>query len=246
MRKGDKGKKIFGLIVILAIFVSVFSGVVSGEDLSGGLKQSVADAEMQTAFAEDKIQSLNSQTEIFMGQGFDKCEIPTLSQMQNWITNSPYGAVNLYIGGSCRSCPNSALTASYVSQLSQQGWKFIPTWVGPQSACWVGSCGSRISNDPATAYNQGVSEANAAIDVAIDLGLALADGSGTIIYYDLENYDTANTACRNATKSFISGWTAQLHARGSEAGVYGSSCGSAISDFATISNIPDAVWAAHW
>jgi uncharacterized repeat protein (TIGR01451 family) len=165
--------------------------------------------------------------------------------MQNWITNSPYGAVNLYIGGSCRSCPNSALTASYVSQLSQQGWKFIPTWVGPQSAGWGGSCGS-ISNDPATAYNQGVSEANAAIDVAIDLGLALADGSGTIIYYDLENYDTTNIMYRDAAKSFISGWTGQLHARGSEAGVYGSSCGSGISDFASISNVPDAIWSAHW
>ncbi len=55
-----------------------------------------------------------------------------------------------------------------------------------------------------------------------------------------------NTACRNAAKSFISGWTAQLHARGSEAGVYGSSCGSAISDFASISNVPDAIWPAHW
>ena len=245
MRKSDKCKKVLGVVVILAIIVSVF-GAVSAEDVSEDFTGSVADAKIQAAFAEDKIQSLSSQTEIFVGQGFDKCEIPTLSQMQNWITNSPYGAVNLYIGGSCRSCSNSALTASYVSQLSQQGWKFIPTWVGPQSACWGGSCGSRISNDPATAYNQGISEANAAINVAIDLGLASADGSGTIIYYDLEVYDTTNTACRNAAKSFISGWTAQLHARGSEAGVYGSSCGSEISDFATISNIPDAVWAAHW
>ena len=227
------------------IYMGYSGGVVSAEDVSEDFTVSVADAKIQARFAEDKIQSLSSQTEIFVGQGFDKCEIPTLSQMQNWITNSPYGVVNLYIGGSCRSCSNSALTASYVSQLSQQGWKFIPTWVGPQSACWGGSCGS-ISNDPATAYNQGISEANAAIDVAIDLGLALADGSGAIIYYDLENYDTTNIACRNAAKSFISGWTAQLHARGSEAGVYGSSCGSAISDFATISNIPDAVWAAHW
>ncbi len=184
--------------------------------------------------------------ENFLGQGFDKCEIPTLSQMQNWITNSPYRAVNLYIGGSVRSCTNSALTASYVSQLSQQGWKFIPTWVGPQSAGWSGSSGSRISNDPATAYNEGINEANAAINVAINLGLALADGSGTIIYYDIENYDTTNTVYRNAAKSFISGWTAQLHARGSKAGVYGSSCGSGINDFASISNVPDAIWPANW
>ena len=43
MKKGDKGKKVFGLIVILAIIVSVFGGAVSAEDLSGRLKQSVVD-----------------------------------------------------------------------------------------------------------------------------------------------------------------------------------------------------------
>ena len=48
MRKGDKCKKVFGLIVILAIIVSVFGGVVSAGDVSGGLKQSAADAEIRT------------------------------------------------------------------------------------------------------------------------------------------------------------------------------------------------------
>ena len=37
MRQGDKGKKVLGLIVILAIIVSVFGGAVSVEDLSGGV-----------------------------------------------------------------------------------------------------------------------------------------------------------------------------------------------------------------
>ena len=49
MRKGDKGKNVFGVIVILAIIVSVFGGVVSAEDLPGDLKQSVDDAKIQTA-----------------------------------------------------------------------------------------------------------------------------------------------------------------------------------------------------
>jgi hypothetical protein len=48
MKKGDKGKKVFGVIVILAILVSVFGGVVSAGDASSGLKRSVADAEIQT------------------------------------------------------------------------------------------------------------------------------------------------------------------------------------------------------
>jgi GH25 family lysozyme M1 (1,4-beta-N-acetylmuramidase) len=46
MRKGDKGKKVFGVIVILAIIVSVFGGLVSAGDVSGGLTQSVDDAEL--------------------------------------------------------------------------------------------------------------------------------------------------------------------------------------------------------
>ncbi len=36
MKKGDKRKKVLGVIVILAIIVSVFGGAVSAVDLSGG------------------------------------------------------------------------------------------------------------------------------------------------------------------------------------------------------------------
>jgi photosystem II stability/assembly factor-like uncharacterized protein len=68
-----------------------------------------------------------------IGQGFDRCEIPTLSQMQTWSVHSPYESVNLYIGGVNRTCGNHALTSSYLFQLYQQGWKFFPTWVGPQA-----------------------------------------------------------------------------------------------------------------
>jgi photosystem II stability/assembly factor-like uncharacterized protein len=194
----------------------------------------------------DPSQSPGSRTRTLAGQGFDKCEIASLDQLQNWITSSPYAAVNLYAGGSCRACANSALSAAYLSALSRQGWTFIPTWVGPQSACWGGSCSSRISNDPATAYDQGVAEADAAIAVAVDLGLANADGSGTILYYDLEAYSTSNAACREAAKAFVSGWTARLQEKGSLAAVYGATCASALSDFAAISDVPDAIWPAHW
>lgn len=187
-----------------------------------------------------------SQTEPWLGQGFDKCEIPTSEQLQTWKTHSPYGAVNLYIGGSCRGCANQGLMANYVTQASQQGWKFIPTWVGPQSACWPAPYCDRISNDPSAAYSQGLAEADAAVAAAINLGLASPDGSGTIVYYDLEGYGGGDPACRAAAQAFISGWTARLHGYGSQSGIYGSACGSAISDFAAIGNVPDAIWPAHW
>jgi hypothetical protein len=135
-----------------------------------------------------------------------------------------------------------ALSASLIAQLSQQGWQFIPTWVGPQAACTGYT--SRMSLDLATAYNQGIAEANAALDVAYNLGLTLDDKSGTIIYYDLEYFDISNTACHDAAKAFIAGWTGQLRGAGSQAGIY--STGPILSGFAAIPNVPDAIWPAHW
>ncbi|MBE9594507.1 MAG: hypothetical protein IMF19_13635, partial [Proteobacteria bacterium] len=43
MRKGDKGMKVLGVILILAINVAVFGGAVSAEDLSVDLTKSFAD-----------------------------------------------------------------------------------------------------------------------------------------------------------------------------------------------------------
>ena len=38
----------------------------------------------------------------------------------------------------------------------------------------------------------------------------------------------------------------QLQARGNVAGVYGASCGSAPSDWANITHVPDVLWVANW
>ena len=180
----------------------------------------------------------------FEGQGFDACEIPKTSQMQTWWTSSPYYFINLYIGGISRACGNSSLNAAKVSELSDQGWKFIPTWVGLQASC--STLSHKMSSDPVKAYNQGVAEANSAVDVVKNLGLTFADGTGSIIYYDLEAYNTGNSSCRAAAKSFISGWTNQLHARGNQAAVYGSGCTSALNDFLSLPQVPEAIWPAYW
>ena len=186
---------------------------------------------------------LASRTQIYIGQGFDTCEIPSFEALKEWITQSPYRAVNLYIGGAGRFCSNKALNAAFLTQLSGIGWKFIPTWVGPQAPCYTGNK-PRMSADPTIGYTEGVAEADAAIEVATGLGLAEADGSGTIIYYDMEHYDTGNVACNETVRSFVSGWTGRLRSRGNLAGVYGN--GAALSGFATIANVPDAVWPARW
>lgn len=175
-------------------------------------------------------------------QGFDKCEIPTTSQLQTWWDNSPYFEVNLYIGGVSRACANSGLNAAWVSAANNQGWNFIPTWVGLQAPC--SGFSQRMSSDPTTAYNQGRSEAASAAAAAGNLGLT-AGGAQTIIYLDMEAYPN-DSGCRNAVKSFVSGWSGRLRELGHRAGVYGSACGSYVTDWAAITNVPDDIWPAHW
>lgn len=185
----------------------------------------------------------------YTGHGFDSCPrdplgAAFLSAMQTWVNQSPYRVWNLYIGGtSVANC--GTLTANVIHQLSQQGWLFIPTWVGPQAPC--SGFGRRMSGDPATAYQQGVIEAHLAMDRVAALRLAVPGQQSTVIYYDLEAYSgQATTACRDAVKSFMSGWTATLHAHGHVSGVYGSPCGSFMNDLSGLAHVPDQVWLAAW
>ncbi len=201
-----------------------------------------AELREQAFTAAVQVESLN-RVRTVSGQGFDSCTMPTLAEMQDWMTNSPYRVWNLYIGGSSRA-PCGTLTANYLAELAVQGWRFIPTWVGPQAAC--SGFPSRMSSDPAVAYQQGIAEANAAVERAAALGLTYSTRAGSVIYYDLEAYDVKNTPCREAARAFISGWTGQVRARGNVAGVYGATCTSALSDFALIENVPDVIWAAYW
>ncbi|MRR29912.1 DUF1906 domain-containing protein, partial [bacterium] len=107
-----------------------------------------------------KASFVDPDTITYQGQGFDTCEIPSLSQLQTWWDASPYSAVNLYIGGISRGCSNLALTPSFISQLHAQGWHFFPTWVGPQAACT--SYAHKMSWNTTIAYNEGVAEADLA------------------------------------------------------------------------------------
>jgi photosystem II stability/assembly factor-like uncharacterized protein len=183
-------------------------------------------------------------TSIGRGPGFDICNLPSPAELSTWWSASPYRIVNLYIGGVLRFCDNQNLSAAALSQLSTQGWKFIPTWVGPQAPCT--NYRSRFSSSPGDAFNQGRAEADAALDAARALGLAEAGGAGTIIYYDMESFDPLDEGCIAAAQAFVAGWTSRLHERGSQAGLYGSACSPRIEGYATIAAPPDAVWVAQW
>jgi len=59
-------------------------------------------------------------------------------------------------------------------------------------------------------------------------------------------YYSGDEACRDAVKSFISVWTAELRGTGDQSGEYGAPCGPSLSDFAQITHVPDIIWLAWW
>jgi hypothetical protein len=176
---------------------------------------------------------------------FDKCNAPSMRQLQAWWDQSPYRAVNLYIGGISRYCDNLHLDAVWVYQASEMGWTFIPTWVGPQAPCT--SYKYRMSSNAVTAYQEGRSEARAAATTARRLGLL----EERVVYYDVESFRYKITGCteatvRKAVSEFMRGWTEQLHEFGLQSGAYGSPAGSFMQDWAALSAPPDHAWFTHW
>ena len=180
----------------------------------------------------------------FTGYGFDTCAAPDQAAMDAWRTSSPYAAVGVYTGGANRLCPQPNLTADWVRTQSAAGWRLMPIHVGPQASCTTYQ--SVMASDRPTAEAQGRAEAS----VAIASVRALAIGTGSTLYYDLEDYDITDQTCRQAALSFLSGWTQQLHAQGYRSGVY-SNVAAAITSLDLANNVsqgsyvmPDDIWFA--
>jgi photosystem II stability/assembly factor-like uncharacterized protein len=176
-------------------------------------------------------------------QGFDACHLPEISEMQAWWNHSPYAFYALYMGGIHLPSFCSRASAAWVSAVHQQGWSFLPTWVGPQAPCstWA----HKMSSDPAVSYQQGRQEAQAASSAAASMGLANDGMGGTIIYYDMEAYGVPSNACRQPVAAFINGWVERLHELGNLAGAYGTR-NTYPADWASVQNPPDDIWAASW
>lgn len=191
---------------------------------------------------------IEDRTARLAGPGFDKCELASEEELRRWIEQSPYRAVNLYIGGNQRACENAVLDAHKLATLAAQGWTFIPTWVGPQAPCVYDPYNrlEKFATEPAIAFSQGRAEAEQALQVATELELANADGAGTVIYYDLEAYDGQDTACVEAARAFVAGWTQRLQASSSYAGLYALACNPPMTRYADTTPAPDAVWFAAW
>jgi photosystem II stability/assembly factor-like uncharacterized protein len=187
---------------------------------------------------------LTSTVSIQNAPAFDRCHLPNISQMQTWWNSSPYRITNVYIGGGLLFHECTVPDTDWIETVQDQGWGMIPTWIGPQAPC--SSYKLRMSSDPAIAYQQGQTEADAASLAAWQIGLSGYGMGGTIIYYDMEDYNPANTGCREAVKSFISGWTERLHYWGNRSGAYGGGCTSYVRDWAEATYPPDNLWVAAW
>lgn len=209
-----------------------------------GTERPTVTAAARTRTPNARAGSPEARTARFEGHGFDMCELGGEEDLRRWMEASPYRAVNLYIGGALRLCPNRQLDALLLESLSLQGWTFIPTWVGPQAPCT--RFREKFDLNPVVAFSQGRAEAEKALESARRLGLTEADGSGTVIYYDLEAYDGQNAACVEAARAFVAGWVQRLHESNNYAGLYALACNPPIARYADLPSPPDAVWFAAW
>ena len=182
--------------------------------------------------------------QIINAPAFDTCLVPTLEQMQTWWDASPYRIAGLYLGGIQYASGCTLADAAWIWGAREQGWAFIPTWVGPQAPC--SDFKHKMSEDPAISYLEGRAEADLALTAAISVGLSISDTGYTILYYDLEGFGGASDECRQAAGAFINGWVERLHELGQRAGAYGSACASYPRDWVSLSNVPDNLWVGSW
>jgi Domain of unknown function (DUF1906) len=179
----------------------------------------------------------------YTGLAFDACAAPALAAMQAWQA-SPYRAVAVYVGGVSRTCAQPELTGAWVRAVSGLGWRLLPVYKGRQARCGGRRADQKISL-PAAA-SQGRSAADDAAASIRALGML----RGSAIYYDMENYATADTACRISVLRFLSAWTTELHRLGYVSGVYANLALGA-RDLAGVYQSrryarPDALWIARY
>ncbi|MGW1888015.1 glycoside hydrolase domain-containing protein [Streptomyces sp. NPDC001970] len=203
---------------------SLVRGVLASAELTAGAERTELPRTAQRSAAAP-LAAAGPQPGSYLGKGFDACTAPSQAAMNAWQASSPYSAVGVYISGSFRGCAQPNLTASWVTNQTNNGWRLIPIDVGRQAPCT--SYSLKMSADPATAKSQGVTAAAGAITAASNLGIP----AGSAIYSDIEAY-TSTASCKAAVLSYLSGWTERLHSGGYLSGFY-SSAASGIKDAAS-------------
>lgn len=118
----------------------------------------------------------------------------------------------------------------------------MPLWVGLQAPCTTGFY--TFSDNPTQAAADGKNEADSATGtIARASGLGL---SKTVIYYDLEQYNTTNDPnCGPSATAFIGAWINEMQKNGYSAGVYVNMYG-ARDQVSKASPGPNEVWVPKW
>ena len=235
----DGGKTFFSLGKIPGISLETTRTVNRPGGHSLNVTPNVSTPYAALPHATPQATTLPSASPLINQMGFDKCEILTTAQMQDWYTNSPYRAVGAYIGGNSEACTNLGFTPGWAATVLAQGWGIIPIWVGPQAP--NSTFANKIGATPAAAAVDGTTQA----DLAAAQMAALGFGPGSVTYYDMEAY-TRTTASIAATQAFVNAWTLELHAKGYHSAIYSSHPEIADWDAANIANSPDAIWFAYF
>jgi len=205
---------------------------------------------VSTLGVQQRVQAVNNGNGIMKGQGFDRCDTPSVSQMAAFFRGSPLWWYGGYLGGASYGCPGNGLTAAWLNTVSAQGWQFEYIWIGPQAPCTTFK--SKFSGTPATAQQQGAAEASSAWHTMINDDGVANEAAGTPVVYDLEGpWPSSCNGVPNvqaAVNAFIQGWVNYLNS-GPPAqipGVYGSACASNLTALASLKPPPTFIWGADW
>jgi hypothetical protein len=173
----------------------------------------------------------------YYAEGFDTCAYVNSDTLDAWWFGTPWYFYGTYLGGTGGADVGCvAMSIATIQHAATTGWGLEVFWYGRQmpSSCTGLSYSHTISLDTTTAYNQGVSEADSASAKAETYGYGLLN----IIFYDLEAVGTSST-CIAAAKAFINGWDHELAFNTLySSGLYGSTCSSQLSKFASIGYPP--------
>jgi probable HAF family extracellular repeat protein len=169
--------------------------------------------------------------------GFDRGRVPSTNDMLAWWQHSPYFDYQVSLPGAANHPKDRGLDSSWITAVQNYGWGLWPLWFGPQAPCTNNQKLKKIDKTK-DAYKQGQGEAKKAISILTKLNTGFA---GTIIYYDMENYNTKDRACGDIVVKFLNGWVNGLQAGGFKTGVYGNP-DPAAKDFSRVKPLPDDVW----
>jgi hypothetical protein len=187
------------------------------------------------------------------GYGFDTCDAPSQRAMNAWNQHSHFSAVGIYIAGINRACSSQRqLDRGWVRAQKARGWRLLPLVVGRQASCAPPGLyrGKRISARPAGTYARARAQGRAAAESGARAARHLGIRRGTVLWFDLEAFDTTRTHCRRSALHFVSAWTREVRREGFRSGLYSSAAtlqmlGPARA-YPDLFSLPGYVWFAHW